>query len=121
MTRRDKWKQRPCVVRYRKFKDLVRELGVELPEAGARAVFFIPMPKSWSKKKRLEMCGTPHKQRPDADNLFKALADACYQDDSGIWDFRATKFWGDEGKIVITKCGISGGGTAHATTKDMRP
>ena len=31
--------------------------------------FIMPMPKSWSKKKRAAMDGKPHTARPDIDNL----------------------------------------------------
>ncbi len=101
MTRSDKWKKRLEVLRYRAFCDHVRLLGVELPEAGAHITFILPMPQSWSKKKRLEMAGKPHQQKPDKDNLEKALMDAIYADDAHIWDSRVTKRWGEEGKIII--------------------
>jgi Holliday junction resolvase RusA-like endonuclease len=74
---------------------------VPLPEAGAHIVFHIPMPRSWSKKKRSVMNGQPHKQRPDADNLFKALADAIYGEDSHIHDVRISKVWSETGRIEI--------------------
>lgn len=54
MTRADKWKQRPEVMRYRAFCDHVSLLGMELPESYSYVTFVIPMPKSWSKKKRAE-------------------------------------------------------------------
>jgi len=59
------------------------------------------MPGSWSKKKRALMDGKPHMQKPDWDNLGKAISDAIYKDDSGIYDIWITKFWGFEGKIII--------------------
>jgi len=101
MTRADKWKKRPEVLRYRAFCDHVRLLGVELPEAGAHITFILPMPPSWSKKKRQEMAGKPHQQKPDKDNLEKALMDAIYADDAHIWDSRVTKRWGEVGQIII--------------------
>lgn len=99
-TRSDKWKQRPCILQYRAFKDEVRLHGVTLPDC-PQIVFVLPMAKSWSKKKRAEMNGKPHKQTPDIDNLAKALFDALYKDDSHIWDCRLTKIWGHEGEIRI--------------------
>jgi len=64
------------------------------------------MPQSWSKKKREQMHGQPHQQRPDLDNLLKALADAIYEDDCRIWNYRSiSKRWGNEGLIAITKEG----------------
>jgi len=101
MTQRDKFRQRPEVMRYRAFKDEVRLRGVSIPESGCRITFVIPMPESWSKKKRAELIGRPHQQKPDVDNLHKALMDAVFDDDSAVWDARITKIWGDKGQIRI--------------------
>lgn len=99
--RRDKWNPSKAVLKYRAFKDHVRELGIEVPESGAWLMFFIPMPPSWSRKKREQMLSQPHQQKPDVDNLVKALLDAIYESDCHIYDIRATKFWGETGKIII--------------------
>ena len=64
-------------------------------------VFTMPMPKSWSKAKRAAMDTTPHQQKPDIDNLIKAVLDALYEDDSCVWNISAAKFWGTEGQIQI--------------------
>lgn len=64
-------------------------------------VFFIPMPKSWSKAKRNIMNGKPHQQKPDLDNLLKSVQDAFNKDDSHVWGIRSRKFWSDKGMIVI--------------------
>lgn len=101
MTRADKWKKRDCVMRYRAFKDLIRIFRVTLPEAGAHVIFVIPMPMSWTKKKKIEMEGKPCRSKPDRDNLDKALCDAIYADDACVWDCRTTKIWGYDGKIII--------------------
>ncbi len=37
------------------------------------------------------MNGQAHQQKPDADNMIKALMDALFTDDAHIWDFRVTK------------------------------
>lgn len=101
MTQRDKWAKRPAVQRYWDFKDACACFGVHVPEAGAHVTFIVPMPKSWSKKKRLKMLNKPHTSRPDLDNYLKALLDAVYGEDSGVWDIRATKLWGVEGAIQV--------------------
>jgi len=88
-------------MRYWAFCDEVRLRGVELPESGARVTFVLPMPRSWSKKKKAQMDGKPHQQTPDADNIFKALGDAVHKEDCIIWDVRITKLWGHEGSIRI--------------------
>ena len=103
MTRADKWKKRPEVLRYRAFCDEVRLHNVVLPECGYHVTFVIPMPPSWSKKKRQQHDGKPHQQKPDKDNLEKALLDAIFDDDSRIWDGRVTKLWGETGQIIITE------------------
>ena len=103
MTQSDKWKMRPAVLRYRDFCDQVRAAGIELPDYGAVITFVLPMPNSWSKKKRIAMHGKPHQQKPDLDNLLKALADAVHEDDSHIWNFGSvSKLWGNEGLIAIS-------------------
>ena len=104
MSNRDKWLKppRPAVKRYWDFCLQCKLEKVILPCYGAHVTFILPMPESWSKKKREEMDGKPHMQRPDWDNLGKAISDAIYQDDSGIYDIHVTKIWGREGKIIIS-------------------
>lgn len=101
MTRADKWKQRPPVMHYRLYCDEIRLHDIRLPEAGAHVTFVIPMPRSWSKKKRALMDGKPHQVKPDIDNLEKALLDALFENDAHIWDLRKTKLWGEQGLIII--------------------
>jgi Holliday junction resolvase RusA-like endonuclease len=104
MTQSDKWNKRPAVVNYYQFKDDIRQAAAEanftLGEA-FEVEFVIPMPTSWSTKKKDRMAGKPHKQKPDLDNLTKALKDALAKDDSYIWRENATKVWGHEGHIII--------------------
>lgn len=103
MTQRDRWKKRNCVLKYHAFKDELRLKlrGFDLPAYGYHLLFVIPMPKSWSQKKRRENNLQPHMPRPDRDNLEKAFLDAILEEDSGIWDGRITKVWGERGLIVI--------------------
>lgn len=101
MTQRDKWQKRPAVMRYRAFCDDLRARKCTFPESGSHVIFHMPMPKSWSKKKRAEMLGQPHRQKPDRDNLEKALMDAVYENDESVWDMRTTKIWSDIGCIEI--------------------
>jgi Holliday junction resolvase RusA-like endonuclease len=60
------------------------------------------MPASWSQKKRAVMNGQAHQQKPDVDNMIKALMDALYAEDAHIWDLRVTKLWGESGQILIS-------------------
>lgn len=101
MTKRDKWAKRAPVLRYFAFKDECKFHGVKLSENGNAIVFHIPMPQSWSKKKRLEMNEEPHQSKPDIDNLVKALFDAVFEDDSCVWRIYAEKRWSETGKIDI--------------------
>lgn len=102
MTRSDSWKKRECVVKYWEFKDSIREhlTDLTLPVPGI-ARFFVPMPKSWSKKKKASMLNQPKLTVPDVDNYLKALLDAVYDNDSEVWDFRGVKLWSDTGYIEI--------------------
>ena len=110
MTIRDKrLPKRPVVAKYHAFKDEIRFAGVKLPEYGAVVHFHLPMPKSWSKKKKQKNFGMPHKQTPDLDNMLKALLDSIYQDDKKVWNIRdLSKFWAYEGAIVIIVEGDNG-------------
>lgn len=99
-TQSDKWKKRPCVLRYRAFQDDCRLHNVGVSETPI-VIFKIPMPKSWSKKKRLAMLGKPHQQTPDIDNLLKALLDAVFKDDSHVYKVKAAKYWCETGSIQI--------------------
>lgn len=105
MTQRDKWANREVVGRYWLFKDelvrMVNEQGFILPDLYT-VTFYIPMPSSWSKKKKDKMRGQPHKQTPDTDNLVKALNDCLRDQDSAIWNIHAIKYWDDVGRIEIT-------------------
>ena len=101
MTRRDMWQKRPAVQRYWAFKDQVKALGLTVPVSGADVVFVMPMPRSWSKKKRAKMDGQPHQQTPDIDNLLKALLDAIFECDATVYDIGIHKRWGERGKVIV--------------------
>lgn len=69
-------------------------------------VFYISLPKSLSKKKRSEMIGKPHLQKPDLDNLIKNVLDRCngvlWSDDDCVCEIKAKKVWAEKGKIEMT-------------------
>jgi Holliday junction resolvase RusA-like endonuclease len=104
MTRSDKWNQRDCVMRYRAFSDELRlRLGSFKLPAKIELTFYVPMYKSWSKKKLDRMNGKPHQQTPDIDNFIKAFLDALVSDDSYVYSVKAEKYWcldGEE-RIII--------------------
>lgn len=103
MTKGSIWNKgqlKPPVAKYYAFKDLVRDIGIELPE-NYHVSFVFEMPRSWPKAKREQMRGQPHQQKPDKDNCEKALLDALMDDDATVWDGRVSKFWGEVGMIVV--------------------
>lgn len=115
MSRSDRWKtdpnhpdpkkrQRICATRYwsakNEFKVLCRLFGYEL-QPTLNIAFFIEMPESWSEKRKLEMNHKPHQQKPDFDNLTKAVNDSFDIDDSFVFGGTIYKFWSDKPMIVI--------------------
>ncbi len=102
MTRRDKWMKRAPVLRYRSFVSECQWKCVHFVP-GDSIRFVMPMPQSWSKRKRHEMDGQPHTQEnADLTNLLKALEDAVYEKDGHLWRYGPTeKVWGYEGAIQI--------------------
>tara|TARA_R110002167_G_scaffold178227_4_gene377941 strand:- start:172 stop:513 length:342 start_codon:yes stop_codon:yes gene_type:complete len=100
MTRADTWKKRPCVVRYWSYKDdlraKIKDAGIEVKDE-LYLEFEIPMPKSWSKKKKKENIGNVHQQRPDIDNLVKGVMDCLFKEDSHVHTIYAKKIWAEEG------------------------
>jgi len=101
MTRSDKWKQRPCVVRYRDYKDAIRPYATDL-NSPVKITFHIAMPASWSKKKRESHDGQFHRQKPDIDNLLKGLMDAWLEEDQEVASVWIEKRWASMGSITIS-------------------
>ncbi|KFI30974.1 Holliday junction resolvase [Haematobacter missouriensis] len=66
---------------------------------------FCPAP-SWSKKRRAEAMGQPHTQKPDGDNLLKAIKDGlnriAWSDDAQVSDSRVMKRWGERAETRVT-------------------
>jgi Holliday junction resolvase RusA-like endonuclease len=115
MTKSDTWKtnpnhpdpakrQRKVVQEYFNFKNSLlwqaKSLQFEL-KTHLDVLFLIPMPNTWSKKKKEQMNGLPHKQKPDTDNLTKSVKDALKKDDSDVWWEKAEKRWAYKGSIII--------------------
>lgn len=103
-TQSDRFRKRPCVVRYRMFADWLRENGCTL-EAGDSVTFIISMPMSWSDKKWQKHDGTHHTGKPDLDNLLGGLMDAvCPDGDGHLSHFGSIeKRWGEQGLIIIRR------------------
>ena len=102
MTQTDKWKKRKPVVQYFSYANHLKLLKPKVNWTRLSLNFVLPMPKSWSNKKRREMVNKPHQQKPDLDNLVKAFKDALLKDDSKVWCYGLIiKTWGIEGKIIL--------------------
>lgn len=120
MTRSDKWRtpRRPCVQRYFDYRDTLQLAIGDLPIVPdeLHCVFHVAMPDSWSKKKRVEMLGKPHRTRPDRDNLDKAISDALFLEDGGVWKGSQEKRWSEQGRVELTMVWItSAPSTTHAS------
>lgn len=63
-----------------------------------RIVAVFAVSASWSKKRKAASDGSFHTQRPDSDNLAKAIKDGlnriAWRDDSQVADVRCVKRWG---------------------------
>lgn len=99
MTQRDKWLNPPrkCVQKYRNLKDQLLSLMGPYPADPhiVSAEFYLPMPKSWPKRKKEFMAGQMHRQKPDLDNLMKFLGDSLFPDDSRIAAGTYAKYWAE--------------------------
>lgn len=104
MTRADTWKKRPCVTRYWAYKDelneKIKELDIKVQDE-LFLEFYMPMPKSWSKKKKLDFLNKPHQQKPDIDNLVKGVMDAIFKEDSHVHTIYAKKIWSNEASMTF--------------------
>jgi hypothetical protein len=80
-------KSEPSYIKTRKYlkamfdyKDDIKKIALEIgyiqPEDAFFIWFLFPMPKSWTKKKKAEMAYKFHKNKKDADNLFKGFSDS---------------------------------------------
>lgn len=67
---------------------------------------YMPIPQSWSSKKKREAVGVAHSKKPDLDNLVKSVMDgmnkALFTDDSLVCDIRANKLYGETPRVVVT-------------------
>ena len=115
MTQSDKWRvnpnhedinkrQRKPVTNYYAYKNLLILQGNLMRfeiQPMLDVLFLIPMPDSWSAKKKETMNGLPCKVKPDTDNLTKAIKDTFCVNDSHIWKETAEKRWAYKGSVII--------------------
>lgn len=115
MTKSDTWKlnpnhtdpykrQRPAVTKYFAFKTLLTLQANQMEYKLGRwldAVYLVPMPNSWSKKKKEKMNRLPCETKPDTDNITKAIKDTLKNNDADVWWEKAEKRWSYNGSIII--------------------
>ena len=117
---------RPRVTRWgtfygKKYKEFEREMGVMLIESdrpslvnpvlwledliSADMTFFVPMARSWSKKKKSLKNGQFCDNNADLDNYEKAILDSLngiyFNDDRQIVQQKSQKIWAETGSIRI--------------------
>nr|WP_254476471.1 RusA family crossover junction endodeoxyribonuclease [Brevibacillus sp. HB1.4B] len=117
-TQRQKWVD-PSAKRYYAYKQAIAgsaasqaSIGQPTPAALAlKMVFVMPIPASWSKRKRWDALNKAHMTKPDLDNLIKGCTDALngvvWQDDKQIVSVEATKVYGFEPRIELYVTEIS--------------
>lgn len=95
MTQRDKWAKRPVVQRYNRFKDALRAAAGPMPENPDLVIVIarVAVAASWSKKKKDALVGQPCRQKPDWDNIGKAVCDTLFDEDCCIWTGLTSKYW----------------------------
>lgn len=115
MTGRGKW-VKGNAQRYLVYKNLIglqlRKQWQEPTQAacGVKAMFYMPIPASWSKKKQKEHDGKPVTVKPDIDNLIKGLFDAAngivWKDDNQVIRCEAEKVYSMNPRIEleVTEC-----------------
>lgn len=97
------------IERYNEYKICVlaeaKRVGFSLPDVGAGIIFYLPVPKSWSKKKKRLHHGAYHQSKPDLKNLLSAWEDSLMTEDKTIAFYtHLGKRWVDseDGWIEIT-------------------
>jgi len=99
--RKDIWDPSPSVQRYRAFKDEVRAQKVKI-SATPFVVFYMPMPDSWTGKRRDRYRMATHLTPPTLGDLLDGLFEAVFETDySHLAAVQGLKFWADTGSILV--------------------
>ena len=104
MVRSDTWAGRRVVAFYWQYKDMLNLIARRKKYSIGDMldiVFYLPMPDSWSKKKKREMNGKPHQQKPDVDNLLKGFTDSLMAEDKNLYKVKISKYWAVMGRIEV--------------------
>jgi Holliday junction resolvase RusA-like endonuclease len=97
--------------KYKNYKDTMKELTQEQVQTYLQGLlfadmtFFVPMAKSWSKKRKEERLGRYCDNNADLDNYEKAILDSltgvAFKDDCQIVKQSSRKIWALEGSTEI--------------------
>jgi hypothetical protein len=95
MTQSDKWKQRPATKKYWRYKDELKQLCWICrwqPKEVLDVKFVMPMPISWSKKKREKV------------NIVIAFKDSLLIEYSHVHTYGTIKkVWGRKGQVIVPR------------------
>jgi Holliday junction resolvase len=99
MNRSVRYAPKPEHLRYWAWKDwaISQCPGVKQDPIRVDWVAYLPIPPSWSQKKKDAMRGQIHRQKPDRDNIDKGLLDALWKRDECVGCGYIEKRW-DDGK-----------------------
>lgn len=112
MTGRGKY-IKPNAQRYLTYKKLIRmhvlsqvkRMELLTGPLAVTVCFTMPIPQSWSKKKKREAIGDYHCKKPDIDNLLKGCFDALngliWTDDNQVAVVRSFKQYGETPMIEV--------------------
>ena len=110
------------------FRNAIRLKGVEQKKlvgpVELRIECLFAMPVSWSKAKKAKHFGKPHTQKPDADNVAKAVMDGLtaagvWPDDAVVWSLEIRKVWAVQGYCTILA--VDSGRTLYDEDADEKP
>lgn len=92
--------------------EAARQMRLQSPERplespiSVNMTYHMPMPKSWSQKRKKEQFGKPMTSKPDIDNLMKWSLDVlngiAYVDDKFVSSTCSEKVWDYDGKVHIS-------------------
>lgn len=94
MTKRDVWKQRPCVMRYRAWCDLARLAAFKKNSKLTLARPTTLIIKAFMPNGKQHRVG-PHTVKPDLDNIGKSVMDALFANDQMVYKLDCQKLWCD--------------------------
>jgi Holliday junction resolvase RusA-like endonuclease len=103
-TRNSHWSNKKTIDKYHAFRDEIRLHTRHINDGTAyRIIFMVQMANSWSDKKKAAKLYQLHDQKPDTDNMVKAVLDAMMIEDCKVAYTESVKLWSNEPLIIIEK------------------